>query len=161
MTGNEHVQCVYLEDARDKPLIDVSSARGLNEPGSGAVLTSDRVAEQTRRSWSLLRTSPPPPSPSLSLSLLSLSPTIIHPYASFGYLERVTPPGSIHPSHVTSAVVPSGSCVYRHDAWLKGSQQRSSSCQTQRGRRLEKSSRLGACLCVMDLLLPSEKSWIS
>lgn len=79
---------------------------------------------------------------SLSLSLflrLSVSPSIIHPYASFGYLERVSPAGSIHPSHVSSAVVPSGSCVHRHDAWLKGSQQCSSSCQTQRGRRLKNS----------------------
>lgn len=76
MTGNGHVQCVYLEDARDKPLIDVSSARGLNEPGSGAVLTSDTVGEQSRRSWSLLRRTSPP---SLSLSLSSSASLSLHP----------------------------------------------------------------------------------
>lgn len=78
-----HFSC--LDDAPDKPIIDVSSAHGLNEPCSGAFLSSDTDGEQTEKG-----SPPPPPSPffrppSLCLSV-SFHPSIIHPHASFGYL---------------------------------------------------------------------------
>lgn len=43
---------ICLDGAPDKPIIDVSSAHGLNEPCSGAFLSSDTDGEQTREGLS-------------------------------------------------------------------------------------------------------------
>lgn len=73
-----NLHCVRLDYARDKPLIDVSSARGLNEPRSGAFLSSRTDGEQTETDSPPL---PPPYSFSIPLPFsvsLSKYPSSIH-----------------------------------------------------------------------------------
>lgn len=66
--------CLRLHDARDKPLIDVSSARGLNEPRLGALVSSRTGGEQTQADS-------PPLGPPLTFSIsfsVSLYTSSIH-----------------------------------------------------------------------------------
>lgn len=102
---------VRFAAADEKPLIGVSCAHGLNEPRSGAFLSSDTGGEQTEQDSPPLL---PPAAASVLLSssvyarppsLLSLSPSscvfwILSPIALEPGLDRSFPP-----THVISSVV--------------------------------------------------------
>lgn len=156
-----HLHCVHLDDARDKPLIDVSSARGLNEPRSGAFRSSRTDGEQTETDSHPL---PPPysfsiPLPfSVSLSLYTHRLSICVFWIPTSHRARRSP--WISPSSTCHLLCgPTGSCIYSDDARLSGLQQSSSLSETQPTEEEPGAAFFGAWLCVMDLLL-SEKSWI-
>lgn len=134
-----HLHRVSFDDARDKPLIDVSRAHGLNEPRPEAFLSPVTDGEKPGTDSPPFPRPLPPSSSSISPSLcVCPSLPIIHPHASFGclpLLERVSPPWISAPSTCHPRCGPTGSCVWCGDARLSGSQQRPPSGQTRRWGR--------------------------